>query len=87
VQLINGNMPNVPRIVLHHPVLSVAAGKKFMPYELARDGKLGAPYVVCCWRLRLAKLAAMVAHRNRRGRARGLLSAERVGTAENSQPE
>ena len=43
-QLVNGNIPGLPRVVLHHPVLSVTAGKEFMrPYELARDGKLGAP--------------------------------------------
>jgi hydrogenase small subunit len=47
-QLVNGNIPGLPRVILHHPVLSVTAGKEFMrAYELARDGKLGAPYVVC----------------------------------------
>jgi hydrogenase small subunit len=47
-QLVNGNIPGLPRVVLHHPVLAVTAGKAFMrPYELACEGKLGAPYVVC----------------------------------------
>ncbi|WP_306007261.1 hypothetical protein [Aquicoccus porphyridii] len=46
-QLVNARLPGLPRIVLHHPVLSVAAGKEFMKaHHLARAGKLGAPYVV-----------------------------------------
>ena len=46
-QLISGAIPGLPKIVLHHPVLSVAAGEEFMgPYRLAKAGKLGAPYVV-----------------------------------------
>ena len=46
-QLLTGGIPGLPKVVLHHPVLSVTAGKEFMkPYHLARAGKLGAPYVV-----------------------------------------
>jgi hydrogenase small subunit len=46
-QLMTGSIPGLPRIVLHHPVLSVTAGKDFMKaHHLARAGKLGAPYVV-----------------------------------------
>ena len=47
--LILGNLPGVPKVVLHHPVLSVVAGEKFMrPFHLAAQGKLNAPYVVIC---------------------------------------
>ena len=46
-QLISGSIPGLPIVVLHHPVLAVTAGEAFMkPYRLAREGKLGAPYVV-----------------------------------------
>ena len=46
-QLIHGSIPGLPKIILHHPVLSVEAGEAFMaPYRMAREGKLGAPYVV-----------------------------------------
>lgn len=46
-QLINGDLPGLPRVVLHHPVLDVHAGAKFMqPYHQAKAGELGAPYVV-----------------------------------------
>jgi len=46
-QLITGAIPGVPNVILHHPVLSVTAGKDFMAaYHLAKEGKLGAPYVV-----------------------------------------
>ena len=46
-QLLTGAIPGLPKVVLHHPVLSVEAGEAFMaPYHRARDGKLGAPYVV-----------------------------------------
>lgn len=45
--LLTGRLPGVPRVVLHHPVLSVEAGQAFMRnYELAAEGKLNAPYVV-----------------------------------------
>lgn len=46
-QLINGSIPGVPRVVLHHPVLSVEAGEAFVRnFELAERQELGAPYVV-----------------------------------------
>jgi hydrogenase small subunit len=45
--LMNGKVPGVPKVVLHHPVLSVEAGKEFMaPYQLAASGELEAPFVV-----------------------------------------
>src|SRR5207245_9865427 len=45
--LLTGRLPGVPRLVLHHPVLSVEAGEAFVKnYELAAEGKLNAPYVV-----------------------------------------
>lgn len=44
--LLNGNIPGVPKVVLHHPVLSVATGDDFMhAYRLAEEGKLDAPFV------------------------------------------
>ena len=46
-QLVTGSIPGLPKIILHHPVLSVTAGDTFMKaYHDARDGKLDAPYVV-----------------------------------------
>lgn len=45
--LLLGRLPGVPRLVLHHPVVSVEAGHAFMRnHELAWEGKLNAPYVV-----------------------------------------
>ncbi len=45
--LIAGTIPGVPRVVLHHCVLSVESGEEFMKnYEMAERGELGAPYVV-----------------------------------------
>ncbi len=46
-QLVSGSIPGLPVVVLHHPVLAVDAGEAFIsPYRKAREGKLGAPYVV-----------------------------------------
>ena len=46
-QLMTGGIPGLPKIVLHHPVLSVTVGREFMKaHHLAKAGKLGAPYVV-----------------------------------------
>ncbi|MSU91241.1 hydrogenase expression protein HypE [Rhodobacteraceae bacterium 2CG4] len=46
-QLMSARLPGLPKIVLHHPVLSVTAGKAFMKaHHAAREGTLGAPYVV-----------------------------------------
>jgi hydrogenase small subunit len=45
--LLNGNVAGMPKVVLHHCVLSVDVGEQFMhSYELAERGELGAPYVV-----------------------------------------
>lgn len=45
--LLNGNLPGLPKVVLHHPVLSVEAGEEFIHnYRLAWEGELDAPYVV-----------------------------------------
>ncbi len=45
--LVNGTIPGVPKVILHHPVLSVEAGEEFMhPYEQAVNGELDAPFVV-----------------------------------------
>ena len=46
-ELLAGTIPGMPRAVLHHPVLSVAAGAGFTrAFRDAADGTLGAPYVV-----------------------------------------
>ena len=45
--LIAGTIPGVPRVVLHHCVLSVESGEEFMKnYKMAEKNELGAPYVV-----------------------------------------
>src|SRR5262249_5925751 len=45
--LLAGTIPGVPKIVLHHPVLSIEAGEEFVRnYAMAERGELGAPYVV-----------------------------------------
>ena len=45
--LLAGNIPGLPKVILHHPVLSVSAGSEFVrPFHDAAEGKLGAPYVV-----------------------------------------
>jgi hydrogenase small subunit len=45
--LLIGSLPGVPRLVLHHPVVSTEAGEEFIKnYELAAEGRLNAPYVV-----------------------------------------
>lgn len=47
--LLLGVLPGVPKVVLHHPVLSVNAGEEFIkPFRLAAEGKLGHPFVVIC---------------------------------------
>jgi hydrogenase small subunit len=46
-QLLAGTIPGLPKVILHHPVLSVSAGAEFVrPFHDAVEGKLGAPYVV-----------------------------------------
>ncbi len=45
--LLIGRLAGVPRLVLHHPVLSIESGEAFVKnYELAAEGKLNATYVV-----------------------------------------
>ena len=45
--LLSGSVAGMPKVVLHHSVLSVEAGEEFIHnYELAARGQLGAPYVV-----------------------------------------
>src|SRR5215210_4360654 len=45
--LLTGSIPGLPKVVLHHPVLSVGAGSNFTrPYHDAVEGKLDAPYVI-----------------------------------------
>jgi len=46
-ELLGGTIPGLPRVVLHHPVLSIDAGHGFVkPFREAVEGTLGAPYVV-----------------------------------------
>jgi hydrogenase small subunit len=46
-ELLAGTIPGLPRVVLHHPVLSLGAGADFIrPFREAAEGKLDAPYVV-----------------------------------------
>jgi len=45
--LLTGSVPMLPKVLLHHPVLSVEAGHEFVRnFELAWQGKLADPYVV-----------------------------------------
>ena len=44
--LMNGTIPGLPKVILHHPVLSMEVGEDFThAYELAARGELDAPYV------------------------------------------
>jgi hydrogenase small subunit len=46
--LLNGTVAGLPQLILHHPALAVEAGEAFVHnFELAEQGRLGAPYVVC----------------------------------------
>jgi hydrogenase small subunit len=46
-QLLNHDIPGLPKVILHHPVLAVEAGPRFMePYYQAARGELDAPFVV-----------------------------------------
>ncbi len=46
--LLMGTVTGVPQVILHHPVLSVEAGKEFVEnFYKAERGELDAPYVVC----------------------------------------
>ena len=45
--LLAGTVPAMPKVLLHHPVLSVEAGAEFMAtFKQAHAGTLGDPYVV-----------------------------------------
>ncbi len=45
--LLLGTVPAMPKVLLHHPVLSVEAGSHFMDaFKQAYEGTLGDPYVV-----------------------------------------
>jgi hydrogenase small subunit len=45
--LLAGSVPALPKVLLHHPVLSVEAGREFVKnFELAAQGRLADPYVV-----------------------------------------
>ncbi len=45
--LLEGNLPGLPKMVLHHPVLSVEAGEEFVHnFEMAWQGELDAPYAI-----------------------------------------
>jgi len=45
--LLAGNLPGLPQVILHHPVLSVESGEEFVEnFQLAWEGNLDAPYVV-----------------------------------------
>ncbi|MDQ6606521.1 MAG: hydrogenase expression protein HypE, partial [Actinomycetota bacterium] len=45
--LLAGSLPEVPRIRLHHPMLSEHSGQGFLePFRAAAAGSLGAPYIV-----------------------------------------
>src|SRR4030095_8286303 len=45
--LLAGTVPAMPKVILHHPVLSPEAGAEFVkPFRDAAEGTLGAPYVV-----------------------------------------
>ncbi len=45
--LLLGTVPAMPRVILHHPVLSAEAGSEFIrPFREAAEGKLEHPYVV-----------------------------------------
>ncbi len=45
--LLNANLPGLPKVILHHPVLAFEAGHEFMAwFHKAWKGELGAPYVI-----------------------------------------
>jgi hydrogenase small subunit len=45
--LLTGTVPAMPKVILHHPVLSVEAGDEFVEsFRAAHEGRLGAPYVI-----------------------------------------
>ncbi len=45
--LLTGSVATLPKLILHHPVLSVEAGHEFVEnFSLAAEGELDSPYVV-----------------------------------------
>jgi len=45
--LVAGNIPFLPKVVLHHPMLADDIGRDFVePFARAAEGRLGAPYVM-----------------------------------------
>ncbi len=45
--LLNGKLPGLPKVILHHPVLSVESGHDFIEwYRKAWRGELDVPYVI-----------------------------------------
>ena len=80
--LLAGTVPAMPKVILHHPVLSVEAGAEFVKsFAEAWEGKLGAPYVVV--------FEGSVADERIAGRTGGYFSAmgvERVEGVEQPQP-
>ena len=80
--LLAGTVPAMPKVILHHPVLSAEAGAEFVkPFRDAADGKLGAPYVVV--------FEGSVADERIAERTGGYFSAmgvESIGDGEGSRP-
>ena len=80
--LLAGTVPAMPKVILHHPVLSAEAGAEFVkPFRDAAEGNLGAPYVVV--------FEGSVADERIAERTGGYFSAmgmEAIGDAEGSRP-
>ena len=46
-ELLAGSIPGLPKVILHHPVLSIGAGTEFVrPFQDAVEGTHGAPNVI-----------------------------------------
>jgi len=78
--LLAGVVPAMPKVILHHPVLSVEAGAEFVKsFSEAWEGKLGAPYVVV--------YEGSVADERIAGRTGGYFSAMGVEAVEGGSPQ
>ena len=78
--LLAGVVPAMPRVILHHPVLSVEAGAEFVKsFSDAWEGKLGVPYVVV--------YEGSVADERIAGRTGGYFSAMGVEAVEGGSPQ
>lgn len=78
--LLAGTVPAMPQVILHHPVLSVAAGHEFMQNHYdAWEGKLGVPYVVI--------YEGSIADERIARRTGGYFSAMGVEAREGTQPQ